>query len=91
MIKTFEQRADEIIDEHETTCMGHWGSRYDEPNHVRGVRVGRLRQLIEDQLHSAVADADRQWIEALKIIEKREGWKLISVCEEVDNLRGLKT
>lgn len=50
------QRADQIIDRFGRTTMGWPGGRYDDPNHVTGMRVGTLRKAIEEAIAQAVAD-----------------------------------
>ncbi len=51
---TPEQQADAIIGQYEVTTMGYTGGRYQDPNHVRGVLVGKLREQIEQAICVAV-------------------------------------
>ena len=52
---TIEQLADAVLDDYERTTMGCLGGRYDDINHVRGVRVGPLLKRIEDAIRSGIA------------------------------------
>ena len=62
---TPEERSEAITNKYEQTCMG-WltGNRYDNPNHMGGVRVGPLQKQIEDAIRAAVAE-EREAIIAL--------------------------
>lgn len=57
---TPEERADAIIDQYEVTTMGNVGGRYSDPNHVTGVRVGKLREQIAAAIRAAELEENRR-------------------------------
>jgi predicted phosphoadenosine phosphosulfate sulfurtransferase len=62
---THQERADWFLNQFEQTCMGFSGGRYSDPNHVRGMRMGIARRLLEKLFKDAVAEETQRVLEII--------------------------